>query len=245
MALKTLALRSPGETGEDALHPMLSDGSNPELIAPDRYDGGTIQTLMAHTVTVGEVGGESVRVVQRVRNTKIYVYVSDGRIVVACPKWATGMPADVRVISPVYLVVMLFSKLRAARRTKNKVMVGQIRYPWVAAVGASVKGPRTPAAIRIRFVERYPSMELHKVLTVTFKGAVDTPLIAQDIVRRVASFRLAHYADMKDEERDAFARLQQDPPRVAPEPKKFAFVNMPTYYKVHLQTAFPDRTPTT
>lgn len=188
MAIKTLAMRSPGETGDDSLHPLLGDGSRPELIALDRYDGDNVQHLVANAVTVSEVGAASVR---------------------------------------------------AARRTKNRVMVGQIRYPWVRAVGASTHGRNTEDKLRIRYVEKYPDMELHKTLDLTFAKGTDTTLIAQDITRRVAEFRLAHYPDMEDQEREAFARLRQDPPRPEPEPKKFAFTNMPTCFPVSPKTAYP------
>jgi hypothetical protein len=150
-----------------------------------------------------------------------------------------GYRVNGNIVSPVYLVAMIISKIRAARRTKNRVMVGQIRYPWVRAIGASSYGRNTEDKLRIRYVEKYPDMELHKTLDLTFAKGTDTTLIAQDITRRVAEFRLAHYPDMEDQEREAFARLRQDPPRPEPQPKKFAFNNMPSCYPVNTKTAYP------
>jgi hypothetical protein len=44
---------------------------------------------------------------------------------------------------------------------------------------------------------------------------------------------------MTAEEREKFTGLSQAPPRLQPQPKKFAIHQMPTYFHVNAHTAFP------
>jgi len=47
---------------------------------------------------------------------------------------------------------------------KGRALVGQIRYPWIGAVGASCRARGSVDAIHIRYAEKYPDLELHKML---------------------------------------------------------------------------------
>jgi len=134
-------------------------------------------------------------------------------VALACKKWDRGPKAGEKLINPIYLILWPIGKAVTLRRMKGKALVGQIRYPWIGAVGASCRARGSVDAIRIRYAEKYPDLELHKMLELRFPKGTDATLIAQDIIRRVAAYRLAHYPELKDAERDAFARLRQDPPR--------------------------------
>ncbi len=134
------------------------------------------------------------------------------------------------------------SKARAASRSRGKVLVGHIRYPWLKAVGASSKtGFASAEAIRLEYTERISGASVRKVLELALPKNIDATLVAEEIARRAATFRLAHYPDLKPDAQGRFASLSQGPPKLQPEPKKFAFCHMPTYFYVNKQTAFPPR----
>jgi hypothetical protein len=118
--------------------------------------------------------------------------------------------------------------------------VGHVRYPWLRSVGASSKsGVVSSEAIRLEYSEKLSGRVVRKIVELTLPKNIDATLVAQEITRRAAAYRLANYSDMKAGERAKFAALSADPPRLQPPPKKFAFVQMPTFYYANAATAFP------
>ncbi len=242
VSFNVLAIRSGEETGDGALHPILTDASQPELIALDAYDGPNVMRAVATAVSVMEVTGAGRKTLVRLREVKIDVYITDGRLALACEKYDkgggwSGFGAGGAAIA---ITANAVSKARAARRSRGKVLVGHIRYPWLKAVGASSKsGFATTEAIRLEFSQKLSGTAVRKLIELTLPRNIDATLVAEEIARRAAAFRLAYYTDMKPEARAEFARLSQAPPRLQPEPKKFAFHQMPTFFYVSAQTAFP------
>lgn len=241
MSFNVLTIRSGGETDNEALYPVLSDPSHPEIIAPDQYDGPDIVRVVATAVRV-TAAGEQLKTLVQLRDVKIDIYVTGGRLAIACEKydkgggWVGFGGAGVLVAVTANAV----SKMRAASRSRGKVLVGQVRYPWVKAVGASSRsGLLSSEAIRLEFCEKLPGATARKMIELTLPKNIDATLVAQEITRRVAAYRLAHYPDMGPEERARFAELSQAPPRLEPLPKKFAFCQMPTFYFVSAGSAFP------
>ena len=241
MTFNVLTIRAGDDPGDDAMYPVLSDVSQPELIAFDRYDGQNTMRVVATAVQVMTTGSQ-LKTLAKLREVKIDVYITDGRLALACEKydkgggWVGFGGAGVLIAATANTV----SKIRAANRSRGKTLVGHIRYPWLKSVGASSKtGVLSSEAIRIEFAEKHSGVTTRKLLELTLPKNIDATLVAQEITRRAAAFRLAHYSDMDHEERAKFTELSQAPPRPRPEPKKFAFCQMPTYYFAGPGSAFP------
>lgn len=240
MSFNVLTIRSGLDTGDDALHPVLSDTSSPEIIAMDDYDGPNVTKVVATAVRVLEAGSE-LKTLVKLREVKIDIYITDGRLALACEKydkgggWVGFGGAGLLVAVTANAV----SKARAASRSRGKVLVGHIRYPWLKSVGASSKtGFASDEAIRLEYTEKGPGGAVRKLLELTLPKNIDAALVAQDIAQRAAAYRLAYYPGMTPDHRAKFADLS-GVARLDPPPKKFAFHQMPTFFHVSAGTAFP------
>ena len=243
MSFNVLAIRSGLDTEDDTLHPILSDAAQPELIALDGYDGTNVVRTVATAVCVRQVGDRGLRTLVKLQDVKIDIYITDGRLALACEKYDKGGGwVGFGAGAVIAITANAVSKARAASRSRGKVLVGHIRYPWLKAVGASSKtGFASAEAIRVEYTERISGASVRKVLDLTLPKNIEATLVAEEIARRAAAFRLANYPDLKPDEQARFASLSQAPPKLRPEPKKFAFYHMPTYFHANKQTAFPPR----
>lgn len=243
MSFNVLTIRSGLDTGNDALYPVLSDATAPEIIALDRYDGPNVVKVAATAVRVLEAGS-SLKTLVKLSEVKIDVYITDGRVALACEKydkgggWVGFGGAGVLVAVTANAV----SKAMAAKRSRGKVLVGHVRYPWLKMVGAASKSSFVTAeAIRLEYAEKLPGGVVRKMLELTLPKNIDATLVAQEITRRAAAFWLANYPGMSVENRAKYASLCEAPPRVEPPPKKYAFVRMPTFFYANSTTAFPSQ----
>ena len=246
MSFNVLAIRSGLDTGDDALHPVLSDASSPDIIDFDAYDGPNVMRVVATALCVMRVRDGGLKTLTRLRDVKIDIYITDGRLALACVKYDKGGGwVGFGTGALVAVTANAVSKARAARRSRGKVLVGHIRYPWLKSVGASSKlGFTSSEAIRLEYSEMLSDGPVRSLLELTLPKNIDATLVAGEIARRAASYRLAYYPEMKAEVRAGFTNLCQAPPRLQPPPKKFAFCQLPSYFHVSAQTAFPQvRTP--
>jgi hypothetical protein len=242
VSFNVLTVRSGLDTGNDALYPTLSSASDAEVITLDGYDGQQVTKIVATAVRVHQVSSNGLKVLIRLQDVKIDIYITDSRLALACEKYDkgggwVGFGAGGLLVA---VTANAVSKARAASRTRGKVLVGHIRYPWLKSVGASSKsGFATSEAIRLEYSERQDGATVRKIVELILPKNIDATLVAQDVTRRAAAYRLAYYPDMPGEERVKFASLNEAPPRLQPPPKKFAFVPLPTYYHANAATAFP------
>jgi len=241
VSFNVLTIRSGLDAGDDVLHPMLSDAAIPEIIAMDGFDGRNVMKVVATGVRVLEIRAGDLKTLAQFREVKIDVYITDGRLALACEKydkgggWVGFGGAGLLVAVTANAV----SKARAASRRRGRILVGHIRYPWLKSVGASSKsGWASSEAIRLGYSEKGSGATVHKLLELTLPKNIDAALVAQEIVHRAAAYRLAYYPSMTAEQRAASTSLIQAP-RLAPPPKKFAFHHMPAYFHVTAGTAFP------
>jgi len=107
------------------------------IVMEDR-DGSNVQRLTASEV-IFKVGGATKF---KDRKVKIDLFVTDARFALACSSFDKGgghsffggggaLFLDVAVNS--------VSKARAKMRSRGKMLVGQVRYPWLRRVGSSPK----------------------------------------------------------------------------------------------------------
>ena len=242
VSFNVLTIRSGADTGDDALYPTVSDASGLANITLDARDGQHVMQVVATSVRVLEIGSAGIKTVVKLQEVKIDVYVTDSRLALACQKYDKGGGWVGFGAGGVLVAVTAnaVSKARAASRSRGKVLVGHVRYPWLKAVGASSKsGFASSEAIRLEYSENHSGGPVRKLVELTLPKNIDATLVAQEITRRAAAYRLANYPGMPAEEGAKFTSLSEQPPRLAPQPKSFAFVQMPTYYHANTATAFP------
>lgn len=241
MAFNVLAIRTGSDAGDGALYPVLTDLEEPGLLALDEHDGSDVKTFVATAVKVIQVA-ETAKTLFRLGDVRIDVLVTESRLALACEKFDkgggwVGFGAGGLLVA---VTANAVSKARAAKRSRGKVLVGHLRYPWVSAVGATAKtGFTTDEAIRIEFREKEHGVVVRKQLELTLPRNMTATLVAQDVAKRVASYRLAHSGELAAEARTAFTALSEGPSLLTPAPRKFAFYRMPTFFYANAATAFP------
>jgi hypothetical protein len=168
-------------------------GAQKNTILMEDRDGTNVQRLTASAV-VCQVGG---RTVIKDRKIKIDLFLTDARFALACSKydkgggWVGG--------AGVMIVANSVSKARAAIRSKGKMLVGQVRYPWIQRVGCS---PKTGWASEEKLIFHETTKGGATTLTLTLPKDVDSSLVAAEVTGRLARYRLAN------EELDASTREQ-------------------------------------
>lgn len=161
LSFNVLAIRSGLDTGDDALDPVLSDVSSPDIIDFDAYDGPNVVRVVATAVCVMRVRDGGLKTLTRLRDIKIDIYITDGRLALACVKYDKGGGwVGFGTGALVAVTANAISKARAARRSRGKVLVGHIRYPWVIVIvdiGLAIDAARRP---RVSMGSRRPQERL-------------------------------------------------------------------------------------
>jgi len=167
------------------LHPIPSDKSN-EVVLENR-DGRAISSITAKGLVV-QTGTESaLRTIASVDDVAIRVSITDARIAFASSKfdkgggWIGG--------AAVMVLANTVSKSLAAARTRGKMLVGHVRYPWLYAVGASPKtGLLDNEEVRLCL---HTSSGEALVVDMTLPSDLAASEVAAEIVRRAATHRVA------------------------------------------------------
>lgn len=171
-------------------------GVEKNTLVMEPRDGRDVKRFTATAVEFKTNG----RTVFRDRKVKIDVFVTDARFAVACSKFDKG---GGWVGSGGFMVVAnSVSKARAVLRSRGRMLVGQVRYPWIRRVGSS---PKTGWASEEKLVfETSAGKGGDMQLTLTLPKNVDAGLVAAEIAKRAAAYRLA----AEDAAADARARLE-------------------------------------
>jgi hypothetical protein len=201
------AIREVAEAGRKAsegfLYPVALD--RPDEIALEARDGDDIKRVNCTSIKVMQVGSKGQML--RVREIRGQVLVTDARITVACSKydkgggwWGTGAGAIVA------LPLNVGSHALAAHRRRGKMLVGQVRYPWIESVWAQNKaGFRGAEALRV-IANAGGKRRLR--LDLQFPKNVDATAVARELIQRAAAFRLEHDDQAHgDEEREKLIAL--------------------------------------
>lgn len=158
---------------------------------------------------------------------KISVMATDSRLVFYCKdydkggKWIGGATA---------LIANAVEKGIAKARSRGKVMVGHIRYEWLAMVGF-IRKTGWLSAEQVTLVYK-DTDELIWRLALTFPKGTDTGQIANTIVHKAAIYRRA-MTDEKSESEIEFNEAYAKGKRLVVEnPKEFSQLFFPNYYHV-------------
>jgi hypothetical protein len=249
MSFNILAVRSVEDGADGALFPVpVANGpgaGQSGLIRMDASDGPNVVGVLASNVTVYEVGtgfrGTDNTVVQLL-NSRIDVYVTDSRVAVACARfdkgggWVGIGAAGVVAATAANAV----SKSRAKARSRGQMLVGHVRYPWLAEVRAHPReGFLSPERLRLTVTDAPSGSPVVRTLDLSLPKDVDSVRMAADIARRAAAHRLAHGVAVPPDDAGLLAAMSEG--GVAPTPvdgHSVAF-RIPGASYVSAKTAFP------
>lgn len=157
------------------------------IVMEDR-DGSNVQRLTASEV-IFKVGSATRF---KDRKVKIDLFVTDARFALACSNFDKGgghqffggggaLALDVAVNS--------LSKIRAKMRSRGKMLVGQVRYPWLRRVGSS---PKTGFGSHEKlYFETSVKGGGTTTLELWLPNNVSAAQVAAEVARRAARYRLA------------------------------------------------------
>src|SRR5580700_3868390 len=169
---------------DDELYPAIGDE---HLIHLDPADGSSVQTLVAKAVLVHELTRTGLLPIAATKDTHVDVFVTDCRVALACEKFVKGGgwiglgPAGLAVAMTANAV----SKARARARRKGKILVGQVRYPWVKQIGFRPKRAlRNDGQIRLVIEDGTGSVTRSVAVDLGLPASVDAGDLALQILHR-------------------------------------------------------------
>lgn len=247
MLFNILEVRTEDES-DAALYPILAAGRAPHPIATEPEDGTEIWRLQATGLRVIEVrDGKRVQLAELL-DVDVDLLVTASRVIVACQefeksgkRWHTDNYLDVTGYVAAGLANAI-GRARAKSRNRGRCLVGHVRYPWLTQVGATTRTERgTHNALRLQIREKTTHAARLLLLEILLGKSTDAPAIAQRIAQLCAQFHLDRNAPPGSEHHDVFRALATAPV-LMPEPKKYAFHVMPSYYYARPDTAYLSRT---
>lgn len=163
-------------------------GIEKNTIVMEGRDGNNVQRLTASEV-IFKVGTQTKF---KDRKVKIDLFVTDARFALACSSYDKGGGhtflggggAAVLMVG-----VNSVSKIRAKMRSRGKMLVGQVRYPWLRRVGSS---PKTGfgSCEKLHFESTVKGGGT-TTLTLYLPNNVSAARVAAEVARRAARYRLA------------------------------------------------------
>jgi hypothetical protein len=175
--------------GDGLIYPVPAPDATNSIVLEQR-DGTDIKRIAASGFKVIDLTGGNARRLSAAADLRIDVIITDSRVAFACSKFTKGggwTPFGLGAL-PVTLVLNGVSKARAASRRRGKMLVGQIRYPWLAAAGGATKtGFGTSEQLRLCVGTQNQRL---LALDLTLPKNIDSTAVAAEIVRRTARHRI-------------------------------------------------------
>jgi hypothetical protein len=233
MTFDVFCIRTMGETDNQAMFPALDDSGK---VSREPLDGERHQHLVANAMVVRDATGSKTRNITELRDIRADVFITDARLIMMCAKYDKG---GGWIGSPgLSLALNAASKIRASRRSRGKVLVGHVRYPWLSSVGFSPKQGWLDEEV-LRLVVQDGTADPRRLLVVdlSLPKETDSAAVAREIMLRAVTYRTAH-DELSEDEHAGFQELAVSaPPR--PQPKNFALYRMPTSWHAMPGTAYP------
>ena len=243
MGFNLVVLRDAEDT-DGRIWPVPASEPGAMLIEREDLDGDEIVTLPVIAAAVCEVSGDGLRPLVKITDVSASLYITGQRVAFACakPDKGRGRAGFGGTGLAVALTAHAVSKARTVSRRRGRIMAAQLRYPWLKSVHAH---PQTrwsdQEQLRLGFATRRADGEWRPyVWDITLPPrTVSSMDAAQDIIRRAAAFRLAHWPVLLADHQARLTELARADPLELPPPGKFAGYAMPTYSAVRTSTAFP------
>jgi hypothetical protein len=190
--------RRPFSSEDSLIFPV--PGHDVDSVILEPRDGSNVQRTFCNEIKVS--GGPRDEQILRAASIRAQVLITDARLTVACSNYDNG---GGWLGSPgLMLALNAGSKLPSARRRRGKMLVGQIRYPWIRAVYAQNKAGWSGIEMLRVFVKARDEVYW---LDLTFPRDVDATAVGTELIRRAARFRLAYEPDLNGVERAKMEEL--------------------------------------
>ena len=132
---------------------------------------------------------------------RVEVWITDARVALACSTYDKGGTWYGGVTA---LALTAGERAVAAVRRRGKMLVGQVRYPWISRVGSTAKfGWLTDERVILRFKD--PDGDVWE-LYLTLPKRSDAAELAAEVARRAAAYRLSSDPDPQS---NTIAALQE------------------------------------
>jgi hypothetical protein len=177
-----------GNLEEGLLYPVGLEGR--DTVAVEARDGSRINRLNCTAIDVAPVGAK--QTLLRVKDISAQVMLTDARVTVACTKYDKGGGWRGWGIGGVALSLPLnaASHALAARRRRGKMLVGQVRYPWISGVYAQSR-VGFGGTEKLRVIASVSGGKRLRI-DLTFPKDIDACAVGTELIRRTAAFRLTH-----------------------------------------------------
>jgi hypothetical protein len=196
------------------LYPQLSDDEE-QILAAEPGDGSSVTLFSGSYAFVYNMP-------RHVRNKLaetaglLFGFVSDCRVAV-CSETRTGASARAGAEpGAVAAGAAAVSAASARSRIQGTIMVGHLRYEWISKIWAS---PGRHLSLE------YVSNDVPRAMEIQVIGGISV-IMAQDITRRVAAFRLKENPDLPAGHRAVLEELQEAEP-LRPTPRKWGYYELP------------------
>jgi hypothetical protein len=224
------------------LYPILGAQGDAYPFQLEQWDGHIFNseaTGMVLTQFINEVP----KLLTRLTEVPVQIYVTESRVIVACEKWNKGDRYwGVGLGATNALISNTVNKVKEARSRRGTMLLGQFRYGWLKHVGyLPKKGVFSHPAIRLNLGHRLqPSNEVRFLqLELILANSVDATSLARDIVGRSAKYRLRYEAIETEAERQKIGYLVSPPHLPPARPKHYATYMFPSSRPADVRTAYP------
>lgn len=222
-----------------AIFPVLGD--DPSGVAAEPLDGEAPRRLVATAIAVDQSFPGGLTRLASVGGVRADVVVTDARVALTCGtarpgrRWPARRGTDFLVAAG----LQKGSATPGGESGPDGVLVAQVRYAWLRAVGTRPRSGRAGAeALRLRVTDEADHATRELFLTLTLPKEVDGFGVAQEIAQRAARYRLTHTPVDSSRTRAVLEELTHAP-LLTPAPTAFAYYQLPTYYPVGAATAYP------
>jgi hypothetical protein len=238
-----LTIRSTDDIEDSSLYPIPAQQPGDWLIEREALDGDQSVLLQVTAVHLEEFLSGKYKTLVQAEQISGVLYITDCRAAFACEKYDKGSTwVGFGAAAPVTLVATGISKALAARRRKGNLFCGQIRWQWmgwVAGQSASAFG----GGNQIMFACEAKSGGGTRTYKLSFnfkRGLVDTLDLAQDIIRRAATYRLVHDPSLGEDELMKLRTLAEEPQgkEQTRGRSKMSMYHMPSFFYVSNDNAY-------
>jgi hypothetical protein len=234
MSWSILTIRELEDVEDGLLYPIPGEQSNEIEMEEQDGEDAIVMTATALRLQRMKSGADTWTEVMRVRELKASLYITDCRVAIACSKYDKG--GGWIGTSPLILPFNAVSKARAAVRRHGKMLVGQIRYPWLGIVGAMEKsGFLSAEELLLRTQDKATNDSL--ALNITLHKSYPALEMAADIASRAAHYRLKTEPDATPASLEIWNSLR-DPPPLRPERGKYASYVLGAYWLAQSSYAY-------
>ena len=171
-------------------HPIPAESKNEIVLEP--RDGPRVARHPVKAITLLRKEGRApAEVVVKPAVLPLQLILTDARVAVACSKYDQGS-TWLGTPGLANLALNLGSKALAAKRRRGSMLVGHARYSWLAAVRLKRRKGSLLDYDELRLVLTVAEPALLEIVDLVFPKSVDSGHLTADIVRRTATYQLAH-----------------------------------------------------